>query len=324
LNKLSLVASKTNNAVTITDKVGRIEWVNEGFGRMNGYILKEVKGTCGEILRKGKPLKASDQGSMEESKRTRKTFGYETINYKKNGEKYWVQTSVTPVFNKRNEFIYFIIIETDITERVKFASELQKAKQTAEKAKQSEERFLANMSHEIRTPLNAISGMAEMLYKTKLNQSQYNYVNTISASSGILVSIIGDILDISQIKSSKIEFEEVSFSAYGLIFDMIDISKPDLKGKSIELKTEIDSEFSNNIIGDPLRLKQIFLNLVSNAAKFTNNGTITISAKVLKQDKTSIDAKFSVTDTGIGIAEENLAVIFDSFQQAQSSTKRKY
>jgi PAS domain S-box-containing protein len=304
--------------------VGRIEWVNEGFGRMNGYILKEVKGTCGEILRKGKPLKASDQDRMEESKRTRKTFGYETINYKKNGEKYWVQTSVTPVFNKRNEFIYFIIIETDITERVKFASELQKAKQTAEKAKQSEERFLANMSHEIRTPLNAISGMAEMLYKTKLNQSQYNYVNTISASSGILVSIIGDILDISQIKSSKIEFEEVSFSAYGLIFDMIDISKPDLKGKSIELKTEIDSEFSNNIIGDPLRLKQIFLNLVSNAAKFTNNGTITISAKVLKQDKTSIDAKFSVTDTGIGIAEENLAVIFDSFQQAQSSTKRKY
>ena len=324
LNKLSLVASKTNNAVTITDKEGRIEWVNEGFGRMNGYILKEVKGTCGEILRKGKPLKASDLDRMEECKRTRKTFGYETVNYKKNGEKYWVQTSVTPVFNKRNEFIYFIIIEADITERVKFASELQKAKQTAEKAKQSEERFLANMSHEIRTPLNAISGMAEMLYKTKLNQSQYNYVNTISASSGILVSIIGDILDISQIKSSKIEFEEISFSTYGLIYDVLDIIKPDLKAMSIKLKTDIDSEFSNNIIGDPLRLKQIFLNLIGNAVKFTNNGSIIISAKVLKQSDTSIDAKFSVTDTGIGIAQENLAVIFDSFQQAQSSTKREY
>ena len=166
--------------------------------------------------------------------------------------------------------------------------------------------------------------MAEMLYKTKLNQSQYNYVNTISASSGLLVSIIGDILDISQIKSAKMEFEQVSFSAYGLIYDVLDIIKPDLKAKSIELKTDIDSEFSNNILGDSLRLKQIFLNLISNAVKFTNHGSITISAKVLKQSKTSVDAKFAVTDTGIGGAQDNLAVIFDSFQQAQSSTKRQY
>jgi len=324
LSKLSLVASKTSNAVIITDKEGRIDWVNEGFGRMNGYILKEVKGTRGEILRKGSALKKSDQARLEECKRTRKTFNYEIVNYKKNGEKYWVQTSVTPVFNKRNEFNYFIIVETDITERVKFASELQKAKKTAEKAKQSEERFLANMSHEIRTPLNAISGMAEMLYKTKLNQSQYNYVNTISTSSGILVSIIGDILDISKIKSSKIEFEKISFSAYGLIYDVIDIIKPDAIAKSIDLKAEIDSEFSNNIIGDPLRLKQIFLNLVGNAAKFTDSGSITIYAKVLKQSKSAIEAEFSVTDTGIGIAKKNLSLIFNSFQQAQSSTERKY
>jgi PAS domain S-box-containing protein len=291
---------------------------------MNGYILKEVQGTRGEILRKGSALKKSDQARLEECKRTRKTFNYEIVNYKKNGEKYWVQTSVTPVFNKRNEFNYFIIVETDITERVKFASELQKAKKTAEKAKQSEERFLANMSHEIRTPLNAISGMAEMLYKTKLNQSQYNYVNTISTSSGILVSIIGDILDISKIKSSKIEFEKISFSAYGLIYDVIDIIKPDAIAKSIDLKAEIDSEFSNNIIGDPLRLKQIFLNLVGNAAKFTDSGSITIYAKVLKQSKSVIEAEFSVTDTGIGIAKKNLSLIFNSFQQAQSSTERKY
>ena len=324
LSKLSLVASKTSNAVIITDKEGRIDWVNEGFGRMNGYILKEVKGTRGEILRKGSALKKSDQARLEECKRTRKTFNYEIVNYKKSGEKYWVQTSVTPVFNKRNEFNYFIIVETDITERVKFASELQKAKKTAEKAKQSEERFLANMSHEIRTPLNAISGMAEMLYKTKLNQSQYNYVNTISTSSGILVSIIGDILDISKIKSSKIEFEKISFSAYGLIYDVIDIIKPDAIAKSIDLKAEIDSEFSNNIIGDPLRLKQIFLNLVGNAAKFTDSGSITIYAKVLKQSKSAIEAEFSVTDTGIGIAKKNLSLIFNSFQQAQSSTERKY
>ena len=324
LSKLSLVASKTSNAVIITDKEGRIDWVNEGFGRMNGYILKEVKGTRGEILRKGSALKKSDQARLEECKRTRRTFNYEIVNYKKSGEKYWVQTSVTPVFNKRNEFNYFIIVETDITERVKFASDLQKAKKTAEKAKQSEERFLANMSHEIRTPLNAISGMAEMLYKTKLNQSQYNYVNTITTSSGILVSIIGDILDISKIKSSKIEFEKISFSAYGLIYDVIDIIKPDAIAKSIDLKAEIDGEFSNNIIGDPLRLKQIFLNLVGNAAKFTDSGSITIYAKVLKQSKSAIEAEFSVTDTGIGIAKKNLSLIFNSFQQAQSSTERKY
>ena len=205
----------------------------------------------------------------------------------------------------------------DIMQRKKDSEELLRA----QKAK---EQFLANISHEIRTPINGIAGMATLLNKSPSAEEQITYLHAIKSAADNLKVIINDILDLASTESGKLKFEKIGFSLKDLLASLIDIFSVQAKEKGIELKYGLDPEADNVLIGDPVRLNQILINLISNAIKFTHVGSIRIHVSLEKKDKGKSYVKFVVTDTGIGVPKEKLSTIFESFGQADASVTRKY
>jgi CheY-like chemotaxis protein len=180
------------------------------------------------------------------------------------------------------------------------------------------------MSHEIRTPMNAILGFTQQLQKTNLTQDQKQYVDIIKISGANLLVIVNDILDFSKLRSGKIDFENIEFSLNETMATLTELLEPKALEKKLKLSTDIDKQITDNLIGDPTRLNQILTNLLSNAIKFTNQGEIKIRVDIAKQDAQTIELKFSVIDSGIGIPEEKLPTIFEAFTQASSATTRKF
>jgi PAS domain S-box-containing protein len=211
---------------------------------------------------------------------------------------------------------------TKIAEKAKNKAEF--ATQIAEEAVKSKQQFLSNMSHEIRTPMNAIIGFTKVLLKTDLNSKQKEYLNAIKISGDALTVLINDILDLAKVDAGKMIFEQVPFKMAASILAMIHLFETKIQEKNLLLKKEYDSKIPNVLVGDPVRLHQIILNLVSNAVKFTIKGEITVSVRLLNEDEEKVTIEFSVTDTGIGIPEDKLEHIFENFQQASSETARLY
>lgn len=311
LEQLAMVATKSYNAVTIADKDGLIEWVNEGFTKLFGYKLNDVKGTYGQILRKGEQTGLSPETDYRKIIfKEKKPLSYENKNYSKDGNEHWVLTSLTPILDEHGNVEKIISIDSDITWQKK-----------AEKVK---EQFLTNMSHEIRTPMNAIIGFTNLLLKSQHNKDSTQYLKAIKASGENLLVIINDILDYSKLESGKATFESIDFSLSQLIIMFVELMLPKAEEKSIKLSTEIDKHIPEFLIGDPTRLTQILINLVGNAIKFTNKGEVKVHVTSLNENGNEIELNFSVSDTGIGIPEESLTKIFESFTQASNDTTRKY
>ncbi|NOR88485.1 MAG: response regulator [Bacteroidales bacterium] len=218
-----------------------------------------------------------------------------------------------------------VILETfiDITKRKQIESELISAKETAIMATQEKSKFLASMSHEIRTPLNGVIGMASLLNKTNLNEKQKGYLDIIQISSTNLVSIITDILDFSKIEAGEVQLEKHSFSIIEEIERNIKVLRLKAEEKGLELLVSFDEKIPEYIIGDSVRIKQVFINLVSNAIKFTNQGNVTIRL-MYESDTNNKRLYLEVEDSGIGIPKERLDKIFRAFSQTDSSITRKY
>lgn len=241
----------------------------------------------------------------------------------KNGEFIWVETSTKVRFNKQGE-IEIVGISRNIEERKRMEMELISAKEQAEAASKAKSEFLANMSHEIRTPLNGVIGFTDLLIRTPLNETQKLYAENINVSGQSLLGIISDILDFSKIEAGKMELNPIKFDLIKLIEETIDIIKFHATKKGIELLLNISNKTPRFIIADPIRLKQVLINLLGNGIKFTENGEVELSVSFVESNKKEGLVKFSIRDTGIGIADSEKNRLFKAFSQADTSTTRKY
>lgn len=317
LEKLSIVASETANGVFITNAEGEMEWFNEGFSKLFGYYsvqeYKEKRGSHIFEVSGNSRIKELIQEAVE----NRVSVVYENSNPDSKGNSLWIKTTLTPIFDKEGKLKKLVFVETDV-------SELKQAKETAEESLQIQEQFLANTSHEIRTPMNGILGMTRQMLETPLSNEQSEYVHAIKESSNNLLHVVNDILDISKIRAGKIVFEKIEFRITDLFKSLQFILQYKADEKGIYLKTSIEDQLPPVLKGDPIRLNQILLNLAGNAIKFTEKGGVTFSAEMMHKENNRTSIQFCVTDTGIGIPENKLDYIFETFAQAESHTSRKY
>jgi len=215
-------------------------------------------------------------------------------------------------------------LQTQISVREAVEVELRKAKELAEAASEAKGQFLANMSHELRTPLNAVIGMGYMVLKGDLSAKQRDHMQKMDSSAHLLLNLINDILDFSKSESGKLELENISFTIDDILANLHKLIACKAEEKLIEVVFSVDQSVPQNLIGDPLRLGQVLLNLCTNAIKFTEKGTIVIAIEAIQTQSNRITLKFSVTDTGIGLDEEQQNKLFQSFSQVDSSTTRMY
>jgi len=285
-------------------------------------ILPEIKCTAvlsliQDVLSTGKPYN-----------------GYEfLVPLKRNGvlEDAWFNFVYQPYLEADETISGVTIISYEVTAHVIAKNELivsqknaELKSKIAENAVKAKQQFLSNMSHEIRTPMNSIIGFTNVILKTKLTEPQNEYINAIKVSGESLIVLINDILDLAKVNSGKMTFEHVPFYLFSSVSDMLHLFETKIQEKNLELIKKYDTKIPPLLVGDQLRLRQIILNLMSNAVKFTATGKISIGIKMLQQDKENVLVQFSIADTGIGIPEKDLVHIFDAFQQVALETNRLY
>ncbi len=314
--KLSIVARETDNAIAIMDAQGNFEWKNEGFTRLHGMTMEQwIEERGGSIWESSSnpDIESVREKCLEE----KQTVVYESLMTLNDGKKIWTQTTLTPILNPEGEITKLIAIDTDITL-------LKEAEKSAEKANQAKSEFLARMSHEIRTPMNGIIGFTEMLLETSLSEQQRDYARTINRSGEALIALLNDILDFSRIEAGELSFEPVDFDPEITAFDVCDIITPRISSKPVEIFCRIGENVPAYVKSDVGRFRQVLINLMGNAAKFTEKGEIELSLEIEEEDEASLKLHVKVRDSGIGIPPDQVEMIFDAFQQIDGSVTRNF
>ena len=335
----AVLDAATQVSVIATDVNGMIDVFNTGAERMLGYTAEEMIGHQtpaiihleSEVQKQGEEMSqqfgrtiqgfdvlveyAHQGGSHEER---------EWTYVRKDGSQLTVNLVVTARRDSNGRIVGFLGIATDISARKKAEEAMRKAKEAAEAASQAKSDFLANMSHEIRTPLNAVIGMTELVRDTDLTTTQREYLGMVQESGESLLAVINDILDFSKIEAGKLSLEEVPFNLREILGDTMKSLALRAHHKRLELACHVAPDVPFAIEGDPNRLRQIVINLVGNAIKFTEVGEVVLDVAVQPQADDSLMLHFRVQDTGIGIPEDKLEVVFEAFEQADTSTTRRY
>lgn len=316
IQRLSQAVEQSSNSIVITDIDGVIEYVNRTFVQLTGYQAEEVIGGSLAMLAPDAQQAALYEeiwaavGSGQE-------WSGELVNQKQNGDLYEENVLISPIRNEQDDITHFVVTKENITD-------LKKARQLADAANRAKSEFLAKMSHEIRTPMNSIIGMTELLLDTALRPEQRNYLENVNSSASVLLSLINDILDFSKIEAGRLELEHIPFSVCQLAREIIATLHILAEQKGIELRLDLQDDEGCFPLGDPLRIRQVLLNLVGNAIKFTRTGYVALKIEVHAAARRSCMTTFSIIDTGIGIPQEQQEKIFADFTQADNSITRHY
>jgi len=315
------------DAMLISDEDGRILLANAQAERLLGYRRDELIGNAIEMLvpARVRPDHPRKRQSYHDNAAVRPMgSGMELSAVRKDGSEFAVEISLSPIPRPGGVGHHVCSSLRDITERKRAEMEILAAKQKAEEATKAKSSFLANMSHEIRTPMNGIIGMTELALDTKLTAEQRDYLNTVKSSADALLSLINDILDFSKIEAGRIELDPVDFLLRDSIGDTLSPLSLRASTKGVELAYDVATDVPDALVGDIYRLRQVLVNLVGNAIKFTEKGEVVVGARVLERSADSVNLEFSVRDTGIGIDPAAAARLFKAFEQAETSTTRKY
>jgi PAS domain S-box-containing protein len=318
----SLVQSSDDSIVGTTLDAMIVSW-NHGSERLWGYTAEEAVGRhISMLFLTGR--KADFQIGIEKVKRDERIERYESIRVRKDGTHIHVSVILSPVKDARGRLLGVSAIYSDITEQKRAEQELLRAKEAAEAASQAKSQFLANMSHEIRTPMNGILGMTEAVLDTPLDAEQRDYLTTVKASGEALLTVINDILDFSKIEAGMLQIEATEFDVRKSVEETVKVLALSARQKGLELACEFRGSVPETVRGDALRIRQILMNLVGNAVKFTSRGEVVVSVDASNTGASACELRFAVRDTGVGISLDKQSVIFAPFKQADGSTTRKY
>ena len=324
LTLLSFVASRATSGVVINNSDGRVEWVNKAFESITGYTLNEVNGAhLGDVLKGELTDVVSIQKARELSK-NKQSFEVDLLIYRSDGQPLWISVINSVILDDKGNVDKYIEVIIDITAKKKTEIELITAKEEALQLSRAKDMFISVMSHEIRTPLNAVIGMSHLLLEESPLDSQKENLQILKFSAENLMTLINDVLDFAKIETGNIELEKTRVDMGELIQSITASMQYKAAEKNIYLSKSIDDAIPAYVLGDRTRLCQILLNLVSNAVKFTDTGGVNIDLKVIQQSDKDVRIRFSVSDTGIGIASNKLNTIFEQFKQAEVDTTRKY
>ena len=323
-NRYDTVLNTVKDIVYQTDSEGNWSYLSNAWEKTTGYTVKEslTKKVLDFILEEDRKRHSEILDGMIKKNADFDHGDFRVI--RKDGQSRLFEYSRFLIYDDDNNFVGTTGTITDVTERKKWEEELIKAKEAAEEAAKVKSEFLAIMSHEIRTPMNGVIGMTGLLMETDLTPEQREFVETIRVSGDTLLTLINDILDFSKIESGKMDLEEQPFELKECIEDAYDLLASKAVEKKLDLLHLIDKDVPPFIVGDVTRLRQILVNLVSNAIKFTNDGEVFISVQNVSDNPAEVVLQFAVKDTGIGIPGNKLDVIFESFSQVDSTTTRRY
>ncbi len=341
LNQLSQAVEQSTEAIIITDVIGKIEYVNDTFITQSGYSKQEVIGRYPNLLNSGENPAELFSG-LWKTVRAGNTWKGELINRRKDGSLSTAYATISPLRQADGTISHFVSTQEDINEKKKLAEELDKhrhhleelvesrtcelaeARQLAEAANRAKSNFIANMSHEIRTPMNGVLGMTYLALASTNDPKQKDYLQKIHLSGQHLLHIVDDILDFSKIEAGKMTIEGVDFNLDDLMGKVTTIMNTKVAGRQLTLAIDIAPDVPRQMHGDPHRLSQILINYTNNAVKFTERGEIKVRVNKLNDTPSGWLIKFEVDDPGIGMNEEQQSKLFRSFEQADSSTTRKY
>ena len=316
----SLIESNIDALMT-TDPSGIITDVNKQMEALTGCTRDELIGApFKDYFTDPERAEAGIKRVLGE----RKVTDYELTACARDGKKTVVSYNATTFYDRKRLLQGVFAAARDVTERKRVEAELQQAKAAAESASRTKSEFLASMSHEIRTPMNAIMGIADLLAKTKLSPEQDKYVQIFRRAGDNLLNLINDILDLSKVEASQIELERTGFSLNDHLGKVTEMVAARAQEKGLVLVCEIAPNVQTELIGDPTRLRQVLLNLLGNAVKFTESGEVSLRVTRDADSAVPTALRFSVSDTGIGIPGEKLGQIFERFTQADSSTTRRF
>lgn len=324
LENLSLVASHTDNAVMISDPKHRVEWVNEAFAQFTGFSLPEILHRYPKdfmVSEKTEPLTLE---RINNCLREGKSFTDEILICDKNRQHYWMQLTLNPVFDPAGNLIKFVSVYTDLSKIKAYEQQLQLAKENAEHSAESKENFLSSVSHELRTPLNAVIGLTQHMQQNQPRQDQLDDLNMLKFSADNLLSLINDILDLSKIEAGKVSIDNTVFNLKNILASLGQTFQNQAQAKGLTFTIHQEKELPELLIGDPGRLIQIVTNLLGNALKFTEQGAINMHIKSGGKEDFTCLLQISIEDSGIGIAEDKLALIFDKFEQASQASNHSY